>query len=257
MRKIFLIILFSQVCLSSFAQVAHQSKKAEKRKRISSLIKQEEEGVITYHHQLIFGGKLINDGYGGFIEYGLAKSVKKSILFQLEITERKAAKEEKQANRLDNSPYIYGKQNFFYPVKLGVQLQSVLGNKSNKNGVSITANYGGGLALGLIRPYLVQVNTGTTFKYVGYNSPDSNLFLNSPAGGPGFNTGWDKLTITPGLYVKTALRFDYGAYNEVVSALEVGLTGEFYSKKVPIMVRTPAKQFFFSAYAAIIFGKRR
>ena len=257
MRKIFLIILLSQLCFLSYGQYSKTSRRVEKRKRISTIIKQEEEGVIEYHHQIVFGGKLTTDGYGGFFEYGKSKSIKSSLLFQLEVGERKSPKEEKQSLQNFGQPIIYGKQNFFYPAKLGLQLQTLLGNKSNKNGVSITANYGGGLALGLIRPYMLQVEKNNQIVYVAYNSPDSSLFLNSPVGGPSFGTGWNKLTITPGAYAKAALRFDYGAYNEVVSAVEVGLTGEFYTKKIPIIIHNPAKQFFLSAYAAIIFGKRK
>lgn len=81
------------------------------------------------------------------------------MLFQLEITERKHAKDEKQqVNFSTTAPIIYGKINFFYPVKLGVQKQFLFGNKGNKNGVSITGNVGGGFIAGLLRPYMVEVN---------------------------------------------------------------------------------------------------
>ena len=65
------------------------------------------------------------------------------------------------------------------------------------------------------------------------------------------------LKMTPGLYLKPALRFDYGRYNDLVSAIEVGVTGEFYSKKVPQMLYNKQKQFFFTAYFAVLFGKRK
>src|SRR6185369_6016500 len=109
------------------------------------------EGVVAYKKHTVFGGKLISGGYGGFIEFGRVKSVKKATLFQLELSEYKSTREEKQSNLYAYStPFIFGKQNFFYPVKLGVQQQMVFGNKSNKNGVSVTYNYGGGVSLGLI-----------------------------------------------------------------------------------------------------------
>ena len=41
------------------------------------------------------------------------------------------------------------------------------------------------------------------------------------------------MTVVPGLYAKAAIRFDYGSYNEVMSALEVGIAGEYYTKKIP------------------------
>jgi hypothetical protein len=59
------------------------------------------------------------------------------------------------------------------------------------------------------------------------------------------------------VYAKTALRFDYGSYNEMISAIEVGISGEYYSKAIPLMVHNTAKKFFFTGYMAIIFGKRK
>jgi len=43
----------------------------------------------------------------------------------------------------------------------------------------------------------------------------------------------------------------------LVSAIEVGLAGEFYTKKIPQMIYAKQKQFFFSAYVSIMFGKRK
>ena len=259
MRRIFLLLLIVSTTLAASAQKGKKQRQAEKRAHINSLIKQEEEGVIAYKKSFVFGAKLLNDGYGIFFELGRASSIKKSLLYQLEISERKHIKEDKQSNPFINSiPFIYGKENFFYPAKLGVQQQILLGNKSNKNGVSVTANYGGGVSMALLRPYYLQVQKGNDLIYVKYNSPDSSLFLNGPIyGGPTFGKGWSDLTVTPGLYAKTALRFDYGAYNEIVSALEVGLTAEYYTKEIPILLQNPQRKFFFSAYFSVLFGKRK
>lgn len=259
MRKLIFLIFILSASLGAFSQKSKKQRQAEKRARIDTLVKEEEEGVIAYKKSFVFGLKLVNDGYGAFLELGRASSVKKGMLYQLEFAERKNIKEDKQSNPFINSiPYIYGKENFFYPVKLGAQRQILLGNKSNKNGVSITANYGGGLGLALLRPYYLQVQKGNDFVYVKYNSPDSSLFLNGAiVGGPTFGKGWSDLSITPGLYAKTSVRFDYGKYNEIVSAIEVGVTAEYYSKKIPILLKVPEKQFFFSGYVAILFGKRK
>ncbi|MDB5223684.1 MAG: hypothetical protein JWN83_2351 [Chitinophagaceae bacterium] len=260
MRKLFFITISLIIAISSFAQKqSKKDKRDQNRKRIDALIKQEEEGVIAYKKHTVFGGKLINNGYGAFMEFGRFKSPKKGMLYQLEISEYKSTREEKQSNLYAfSTPYTFGKQNFFYPVKLGVQQQVLFGNKSNKNGVSITGNYGGGISVGLLRPYYVQLNTASN-SYVKYESADSAKFLDPTliSGGPGFSKGWSDLTVVPGAYLKTALRFDYGSYNEIVSALEVGIAADYYSKKIPLMVHETQKQFFFTGYVAIIFGRRK
>ncbi len=263
MKQLLILLTAIGFSLSAFAQqkatATKKSRKEEKREKINAQIRAEEEGVIAYKKHFVFGIKLISDGYGLFFEKGYAKSVKKATLFQVEISERKHQKEEKQSNpNAPTSPIIYGKLNFFYPIKLGVQQQFLLGNKSNKNGVSITANVGGGISLGLLRAYEVEVDKAGQRTFVRYDSPDSLLFVNGPYyGGPGLGKGWDHLKMTPGLYLKPALRFDYGRYNDLVSAIEVGLTGEFYAKKIPQMLYNKQKQFFFSAYFAVEFGKRK
>jgi len=262
MKKLFLI-LTGILCITTVIAQQEPTKKKNKRdarnERIAAMSKLEEEGVITYKKHTAFGGKLTSDGYGVFMEMGRARSVRKALLFQLDIAERKHVKEEKQQGPFSTTaPLIYGKINYFYPVKLGVQLQYLLGNKGNKNGVSITGNLGGGLSLGLLRPYLLDVDKQGERTFVGYESADSSYFLNGPYfGGPNFGTGWKKLKVTPGIYIKPAVRFDYGKFNEMVNAIEVGLTGEFYSKKIPQMIYTKQQQFFFSAYVAVVFGRRK
>ena len=258
MKKLFLMAMTALLFLPVLAQ-EKQSRKEQRRQRINAIAKQEEEGVIKYKKHSVFGIKLTNDGYGIFYEQGRGRSVKKALLFQLDITERKHPKEEKrQINFSTTAPIIYGKINFFYPVKIGVQEQFLLGNKGNKNGVSITGNVGGGFIAGLLRPYMIDVAYGNGRKYIQYNSADSSEFLHGfYFGGPNLGTGWKYLKVTPGIYLKPAVRFDYGKYNEMVSAIEVGLTGEFYTKKIPQMVYLKQKQFFFSAYVSILFGRRK
>lgn len=270
MKNILLILAVFTISFSAHAQEApgqatsKKNKKEEKRRRIDALIKQEEEGVIAYKKQTVYGLKLTNDGYGAFLEIGRAKSIKKSMLYQFEITERKHPKEEKSQNFNGlsfSSPFIYGKLNYFYPIKLGVQQQLLLGNKSNKNGVAVTGNLGGGLVVGLLRAYEVEVTKAGTRTFVRYDSPDSLLFINSynnnGTSGPNFGTGWKHSKVTPGLYIKPAIRFDYGKLNELVSAIEVGVNAEWYVKKIPQMLYNKQKQFFFSAYFALMFGKRK
>jgi hypothetical protein len=52
------------------------------------------------------------------------------------------------------------------------------------------------------------------------------------------------------------MRFDWAEFNEFVSAVEVGLDGQFYSKKVQIMVHNSSKQFYYGAYVSLLFGRR-
>jgi hypothetical protein len=259
MKKVFPLLLLVLAASPLLAQPTQKDKKAQRKQRIAALVKQEEEGVIAYRKHTVYGGKLTNDGYGAFLEIGRAKSIRTALLFQLEITERKHPREEKAVDFLTGISLFYGKRNFVYPVRLGAQFQYLLGNKSNKNGVSVSANGGGGLSLALLRPYKLQIIDGSGVqRYVKYDSPDSVLFLTGPyTRNPGISEGWNDLKLTPGAYAKAALRFDYGRFNEMVSAIEVGVMAEFYSKKLQQMVYEKDKNLFFSAYVALLFGRRK
>ena len=262
MKKIFFPLLILTFSTQLYAQVktksAKEQKKVIRKERIIAIAKQEEEGVITYNKHFLGGIKLTTDGYGGFLEIGRAQTVKKALLFQLDISERKHPKEEKQFSQSSNAgPFIYGKINFFYPVKLGVQQQFLLGNKGNKNGVSVSANVGGGISIGLLRPYLLGYDSAGIQIFKGLADDSTRFLTQDPISGPNFGTGFNKLKVTPGAYAKAGLRFDYGKFNEMINAIEVGVVAEFYSKAIPQMAFTKHEKFFFSAYVTLMFGKRK
>jgi len=263
-------IVFALMCTMLMTVVYGQSKdirvkqKEEKKEKLRQLTMQEEQGAIIYQKQTIFGVKLNTDGYGAFLELARFKTARKSNLFSLELGERKNSKEEKitsaQGGYLSNS-YVYGKINNFYYAKLGYAQQRLIGNKGNKNGVAVSGIYGGGFSLALLKPYYLKVAdpNSNLVRDVKYNN-NEDVFLSNQnliLGSSGFGKGFGEMKPTPGLFAKTALRFDYGRYNELVSAIEVGLNVELYSKTLPVMLLNKDKQFFFNAYAAIAFGKRK
>lgn len=242
-------------------------KKAEKKERVNKLIKQEEIGTLIYQKQNVFGFKLATDGWGAFFEKGFMKTVEKTNLFSVEIGERKSPKEQKVASIDQNgfsfgSSFIYGKQNNFYFLKLGVGQSLLLGGKGNKNGVAVSAIYSGGLSIGLLKPYYLRVTDNqkeSEIKYLDNKSRNDTLFLTptSIVGGAGIFKGFGEMKVKPGIFVKTALRFDYGKYNEMVSAIEAGINAEYYVSKIPLMIENKQKRFFINAFVAIEFGKRK
>lgn len=269
MRKLSVFLLFSLFAITVFSQDSTRrsaaiSKKEERKQKVNALIRQAEEGVLVYHKQSIFGAQARTNGYGFFYELGRMKTNRKTTVYRLDFTEIKHQKENKVQTSngfiFFGNPFIYGKINNFYQLTLGFGQQHMLGQKGNKNGVAVSAVYNGGLALGLLRPYYLEVldpQTGDA-RTIKYSQADSALFLGSTIiGSGGLGKGWGEMKVKPGLFAKTALRFDYGRFNETVQGLEVGLSGEFYTQKIPIMIRQKEQRFFFQAYIAILFGRRR
>ncbi len=238
-------------------------KKEARRQKINALIKQSEEGVLIYRKQSIFGFQGRTNGYGIFYELGKMKTNRKTTTYRIDLTEIKHQKEEKLQNSAGpipfGNPYVYGKINNFYQVTLGFGQQHILGQKGNKNGVAVSAVFNAGLALGLLRPYYVELKDPVQDKkYIKYSSADSITFLGAGVlGSAGIGKGWNEIKMKPGGFVKSAMRFDYGRFNEVVSGIEVGLSVEFYGSKIPIMVAQKDKQLFFQGYIALLFGRRK
>jgi len=242
-------------------------KKAQKKELVNKLLKQEEEGALVYQKQNLFGFKLATDGWAVFYEKGLMKTVEKTTLFSVEIGERKSNREQKVASLDQNgfsfgTSFVYGKQNNFYFLKLGVGQSMLLGGKGNKNGVAVSAIYGGGLSIGLLKPYYIKVTENSVqseIRYLDNKSRNDTLFLTPAAitGGAGVFKGFGEMKIRPGVFVKTALRFDYGKYNELVSSIEAGINAEYYASKIPLMIDNKQRRFFIQAYVALEFGKRK
>lgn len=235
-----------------------EDRRTEKRQRINAMIKQEEEGVLSYRKQSAFGLQLRTNGYGFFYELGRAKTPRFTNLYMLEITEIKDTKEDKQSGTggFLSNPLIYGKINNFYQGKLGFGQQYIFGQKGNKNGIAVMGIYQAGLSLGVLKPYYVSVSDNGTEKDIKYED-DNALFLEQAQSGSGFSKGWNELEFEPGVFVKGALRFDFGRYNEQIQAIQIGLSLEGYSKKIPIMALNDGERLFFQGHLAFLFGRRK
>ncbi|MFY7898606.1 MAG: hypothetical protein ACOVNY_00390 [Chitinophagaceae bacterium] len=259
------------VNLQAQSKLTRKQKVAQRKERINQLIKQEEEGALIFNKQSIFGFKFNTDGFSFHYEKGKYKTIEKTNIWWLELGEKKDVKQIKEPPFTGGggggvivvfgNEYAYGKQNNFYQLKLGFGKQRMIGGKGNRNGVAVSAVYGAGIVGGILKPYYLQtVNNNNQSEHIKYEGNET-LFLDPSAiiGASGFTKGLalNELTVIPGGQLRGALRFDYGRYNEVISAIEVGLNLEYYSKKVPIMAIGKQRNLFFNAYINLLFGKRK
>lgn len=272
MNKLIAAIIGICITLGAFGQkIPAEQRKEErrnaKREKMNTLLRMEEEGVPSFYKHSVFGIKLNTDGWGLSYELGRANSVTRATIFQLEFNEKKHPKEQKDNFQTSaggfiffGNPFVYGKRNIFYQLKLAAGQQLLIGGKGNKNGVSVYGIGAGGLSLGLLRPYYIEVDDQlNSTKFVKYDSADSLLFLNTGAiiGGAGLSKGWNEMKLAPGLHAKTAIRFDYNRFNTVVSAIEGGINVEYYFKEIEQMAYNPSRKFFLNAYVSFLFGKRK
>jgi hypothetical protein len=259
MKKLILIFVLTSFSTAIFCQKTRKEKKQARNEKINALIKQEEEGLIVFKKHMLYGVTLNTDGYGIMLEKGIRQDRRKTVLYRLEISEKKHPKEERLSdpNTIGQvNSFIYAKLNNFYQVRLGYGYQYLIGSKGNKNGIEVSAVGVGGLTLGLAKPYYYDVeDIRGNRKRLRFDTDDTTTYFIN--GASGFSYGWKELKINPGAFLKAGLRFEYGRFNESVSAVDVGLFGEFYSTKVPQMYLVKQRQFFVGAYISMVFGKRK
>ena len=271
MRYIILTVLASTIALQLFAQNVSDSvkmasrlnKQNAKRERMNNMLRMEEEGDLIFNKHNVFGIRLATNGYGINFEKGKFKSPTKTRIYQFELNEIHDPKEHHvsassdQINFSSVNPY---KLNNLYEFKMAVGEERLIGGKGNKNGVAVTALYTGGVTIGLLKPYYLDVTNAITsatsqktFAQLNADTTEGDQIQ----GAAGFFSGWDALKIKPGLNAKLAMRFDYGRLNQTISAIECGLTEEYYFSKIPLAFMVTQHNFFFNAYVQIMFGSRK
>jgi len=258
---------FFSLAQQSEQKLTKKEKKAAFNRKVDTLLKRNEDGALIFHKYGLLGYKLNTDGGSFVYEHGKFSSLTKNKLWWIEIGERKDRKQQRltpppfydqYGNQYNGNSYIYGKENNFYYIKWGVGQERLLGNKATKNGVAVSVLYGGGLSLGLLKPYYLKtVDSTGQLEDIKYNNNDT-IFLNTQYifGYAGWSKGLNEIKLVPGLFARGALRFEFGHYKETISAVEVGVNAEYYTQNMPIMALIPAKNYFINGYISILFGER-
>jgi hypothetical protein len=257
------------------AQKSSKKQKREARKEhINALAKQEEDGSLIYNKQFVTGVQINTDGYGIFLEWGKLKTPNLTELYSFGFYEKKHRKEEKVNDNASNGiiggqflPYVFGKTNYFYQAVFSYGRQQVLGTKSNKNGVAVSAIYKGGLSLGLLRGYNIQIDTSAsingrnlfTTTYKKANALQKTYFADPDRvfAGTGISKGWNELKFNPGIKLEGGLRFDFGRHNELCSAAQLTVSAEYYAQKVQQLLFVKERNLFINVGVAFVFGRRK
>jgi hypothetical protein len=263
-RNILLILLSF---LFAFPLLAQQ-KKAKK--------EIQKKGII-YNREFSGGGYMASNGWGIFLEKGKILSIKKTRLFYFNFGELRDLRLRKQnaeygffGSAIGNeSPkdFFFGKQNNFYALRFAFGYKRTLADKAEKNGVRVSLSYVGGLSLGILKPYYLNIAYPVESNNPGYDSyvvyaqkytDDKEKFTDwfSIAGASGFKYGLKEIKPVPGVFAKLGLNFDWSRNEEYQLALETGVMADIYYKRIPIMISNN-KPYFLGAYISFQFGKRK
>jgi hypothetical protein len=240
-------------------------------------MKQIQKKGIVYNREFSGGGYIATSGWGLYLEKGKILSVKRTRLLYFGFGELRDLRLRKQnaeygffASAIGNeSPrdFFFGKQNNFYALRAAFGYKTVLADKAEKNGVRVSFSYIGGLSLGILKPYYLNIaypipSNDPRYDYYVYRrqkySDDKEKFTDwfSIVGASGFRYGLNEISPVPGIFLKTGLNFDWSRNEEYQVALETGVMADVYYKEIPVMI-SDNKPYFVGVYISFQFGKRR
>ncbi len=163
-----------------------------------------------------------------------------------------------------SSAFAYGKQNVLLPIRASLGEKRYFSEKARRKGVAVGISYQGGIVLGIVKPYYLNLNvTGPSGEgeivAQKYTEDNADIFLDVTRiyGAASFFKGFDEIRVRPGLQGKVALHLSLGAYESFVKALELGIMFDAFFQRVPIMIIENNQPFFLNAFATLQFGKRR
>jgi hypothetical protein len=268
-RSVILLLACFHTASGLYAQAITKSSDTttKKSQTVTEFIKPKGPRPIT--HEMSVGIRLNSNGWSAYTDYGRVKSknAKQADMFynvsfwQLEVTEKKDPREIKSVSETPNqsggtSSFIYGKINNFYSVKLGWGYRKLLVGKPDPGTVSIHWVNEGGFALGLLKPYYLNVNSDPTA--IKFSDATESNFLDKTVieGKAGFTKGLSELTFIPGVHLKSALHFDFSTNRKNALAVETGANFEYYSKSVSLLAGQKPTSYFFDIFLAFQYGRR-
>ncbi len=226
-------------------------------------------GVI-YNKETTFNLRVsTNRGLAPGMEFGKLRTYYRTTYFHISLGELRHTKEQRQSPSPSVSrsfrSFVFGKQNNLYAIRGAWGAKRYYSEKARQKGVAVGISYAAGPTLGLLKPYYLAVrqqgnNPGESrVEYEKYSDENAGVFLDNTRilGAAPFTRGITDLGVLPGVNASIAFHMDWGAFDEFVKALEIGLMVDAFVKKAPILVSPENNQVFFNFFINLQLGKRR
>jgi len=254
LRQIFALLFLSTFAFEGSAQIA-----------------QKEAVGFLYNQETTFNLRLAtNRSFGFGMEWGKLRTYNKTKTLSLGISEMKSPKEQRQnaapSVRRSSRPFVYGKKNSLFVLRSGWGAKRYFSEKAKQKGVAVGISYSLGPSLGLLKPYYLALNYPETGSLSGrlllqkYSEKNEAIFLDNSKilGAAPFTKGLNEISVLPGGTASIAYHMDWGAFDEMVKAIEIGLTVDVFARKAPIFVSAEQnQQVFFNFFINLQFGKRK
>ncbi|MDD4141740.1 MAG: hypothetical protein PHR20_02955 [Bacteroidales bacterium] len=226
------------------------SQSHEEQSKANILYSRERLGFITVN----------THGFGAGFRQSYIRSVFRTDDFEINFSTYRDPKEESGYNYQGFRSYKYGKLNDIILLRALYGSQYNIARKPQSGGVEIQLCYGGGLTLCFAQPVYLYVavpdsiGTGYYAEVQKYD-PTTHSEVDILGKGPMFY-GILETKIYPGLYGNIGVNFEFGEYNNRAKSVQLGIDVDIFPMGVPVMAYNDPKNFIFSFYLNVLFGKR-
>jgi hypothetical protein len=224
-------------------------------------------------HEESYGAGLNTNGYSLMYNKTRVINFTKKRFWEIEFSRIKSSREIKTEptftieNLSPPKSYVFGKRNSLFVFEYRKGYNYKLTQKTSNDGVEISINTSIGGTLGLLKPYylvLARLNkeNETEITEEKYSSKNDSVFLNYAQNGgiygySGFGKGIFESIPVPAFNARIGLNFDWAAYDENISSLEIGFKANVFLTVLPLMINQHNHQIFPSLFAVYKIGSRK
>ncbi len=227
---------------------------------------------IVYNRETTLNLRLTTArGFLAGLEFGRLRTYYRTTYFHISIGELRHPKEQRQSADplLSRSfrPYIFGKRNNAFMLRGAWGVKRYFSEKAKQRGVAVGVSYTFGPSLALLKPYYLAICYPNPTRpgdcrimHEKYSEENANLFLDENGrikGASPFTRGLGEISPRPGITASAAAHFDWGAFDEIVKALEVGVMLDAFPAELPILISSANQRLFVNFFVNLQFGKRK
>jgi hypothetical protein len=230
------------------------------------------QGQIDTQEKMIFQNErsvslsLNSNGFGAGYRFGKRKTYLNKNIFDIELAYIKHPKEVKVSaspySYATSRKYVYGKTNLFVNLRPSIGFQREVFSKEDQGSIAIKYYIAGGPSIGITKPIYYSFDIIAPIagqNYIIDTRVEKFEFSQHPvsseiAGRAPIWKGMKELALYPGLHAKLGISFEYSKYNRLINALDVAMTFDAFTKKIPIMYTELNNQFFLTLTASYRFG---
>lgn len=236
---------------------------------------------IVYNKEMSVNITAHTAGISVGFDFGKIQTYYKTKYYHIEIGELKHPREKRSDFQSISNPtvgaarsYVFGKQNNLYVVRAGLGTKRYLSEKSKDRGVAVGINYELGPTLGLLKPYYLEtfvpnneIITRAQTRSIKYTPETAAIFkdVSRIFGASRKSKGFGEITPTFGVHGKFSVHFDWGAFDEFVKSIDIGVMVDGFLKETPIMIdgdginteSVENRNLFLNLFVKATLGKRR